>query len=129
MKTTEIKKLASELTRSVSDRLSMIHQKSVFPALLGAACLGAGSLFITSCEKEGPAERVGKELDEAADKSSDKLDEAAEKAKEEAREAKEKAEEAAENAREKVEEAADAARDKARETQGEIEEAIEEGDQ
>lgn len=40
------------------------------------------SLGLVACEKEGPAERAGKAVDEAVEKAGDKLDDARDKARE-----------------------------------------------
>lgn len=38
--------------------------------------------FVTACEKEGPAERMGSKVDEAAEDAGDKMEDACEDAKE-----------------------------------------------
>jgi len=40
------------------------------------------SVGLAACEKEGPAERAGEEIDEAVEKAGDKMEEAADKAEE-----------------------------------------------
>jgi len=48
--------------------------------LVGAAALSL--LFLVGCQREGPAERAGKKVDEAVDKAGDALKRAGEKLKE-----------------------------------------------
>lgn len=42
--------------------------------LATVALLGAGGLGAVGCDPEGPAERAGEEIDEAADNIDDKID-------------------------------------------------------
>ena len=48
-----------------------------------------------ACEKEGPAEKAGKKIDETMEKAGDKMQDAGEAVQDKAEEMKEKAEEAA----------------------------------
>jgi len=48
---------------------------SVFPVLLFG-------VLMSGCEREGPAERTGKNIDNAVEKAGDKLDEAGDELKE-----------------------------------------------
>jgi hypothetical protein len=44
------------------------------------ACVAVLSLSLTACEKEGPAERAGKALDQSAEQVGDKIEDATDKA-------------------------------------------------
>lgn len=46
------------------------------------AVTAALAVALAACEKEGPAERAGKEIDQAVEKAGDKVEEAKEKARE-----------------------------------------------
>lgn len=58
---------------------------------LGAVLLG---LTLVACEQEGPAEKMGEKVDEAAEKAGQAMEKAAESVKETAEEAADKAKEA-----------------------------------
>lgn len=51
-------------------------------------------LALVACEKEGPAEKMGKEVDKAAEKTGQAMEKAAESVKETAQEAADKVKEA-----------------------------------
>lgn len=57
----------------------------------GAILLG---LTLVACEKEGPAEKMGKEVDKAVEKTGQAMEKAAEDVKDTAKEAAEKVENA-----------------------------------
>ena len=44
------------------------------------ACAAAVSLSMTACQKEGPAERAGKAIDQSAEKAGEKIESATDKA-------------------------------------------------
>ena len=46
---------------------------------LALASLLAGTFALTACEKEGPAEKAGKKLDNAAEKAGDAIEDAGDK--------------------------------------------------
>ena len=46
---------------------------------LALASLLAGTFALTACEKEGPAERAGKKIDNAAEKAGDAIEDAGDK--------------------------------------------------
>jgi hypothetical protein len=52
------------------------------------------SLALVACQKEGPAEKMGKEVDKAAEKTGQAMEKAAEDVKDAAKEAVDKAKEA-----------------------------------
>jgi hypothetical protein len=57
--------------------------------LLILVLFGCLSIGVLSCEKEGPAEKAGKQIDQTVEKAGDKMEEAGEAVKEKAEEAKE----------------------------------------
>jgi len=57
--------------------------------LLILVLFGCLSIGFLSCEKEGPAEKAGKQIDQTVEKAGDKMEEAGEAVKEKAEEAKE----------------------------------------
>ena len=48
--------------------------KQIFVGALVAALLSGGVFLCTGCEREGPAERAGKEIDRAVKDAQDALD-------------------------------------------------------
>lgn len=44
------------------------------------ACVAAASLSMIACQKEGPAERAGKTIDQSAEKVGEKIESATDKA-------------------------------------------------
>lgn len=52
---------------------------SIFKKLSLVFCAGLIVVSVTACKKEGPAERAGRNIDEAAEKAGKKIDEAATK--------------------------------------------------
>lgn len=79
-------------------------EPSSVPAMVVTAVLALG-VGLAGCEKKGPAERAGEEIDQAlgtgekglAEKTGEKLDDAAQEVKEESQQAAEKVEQAAED--------------------------------
>lgn len=47
--------------------------------LTAAMLIGAFALTLAGCEREGPAERAGKSLDNAAEQAGDKIEQAGDK--------------------------------------------------
>lgn len=47
--------------------------------ILTMAILALSTFSFTACDKEGPAEKAGKKIDEAVEKSGDKIEEAGDK--------------------------------------------------
>ncbi|MBP7339440.1 hypothetical protein [Niveispirillum sp.] len=66
-----------------------------------AALLLAAPLALTACDKQGPAERAGEKIDDAAEKAGEKLDNARDKAGETVDELRAKADAAMEKADDK----------------------------
>ena len=58
-----------------------------------AVLIGLAGFGIASCEREGPVERAGEEVDEAMEETGDAVKEAAEETEEAIEEAKDKVEE------------------------------------
>lgn len=58
--------------------------------ILMAAISGMLALSLAACEKEGPAERAGEEIDEAVEQAKERVEESAEEAEEGMEEAGEK---------------------------------------
>ncbi|MGW8187404.1 MAG: hypothetical protein ACWGNK_09050 [Desulfobacterales bacterium] len=56
--------------------------------LMIAVLFGCLSIGVLACEKEGPAEKAGKKVDQTVEKAGDKMQEAGEAVKETAEEAK-----------------------------------------
>ncbi len=75
-------------------------------ALMKKILLLIGSFLLVfsfaACEKEGPAEKAGKKVDESVEKTKEKMEEAGEKMEETAEKAGNKMEEAGEEAKEAV---------------------------
>jgi F0F1-type ATP synthase membrane subunit b/b' len=61
------------------------------------ACAAALALFLAACEKEGPAERAGKAIDQSAEQVGDKIEDATDKAGDALERAGEKVEEKVED--------------------------------
>ena len=57
-------------------------------------CAHLVALVLSSCEKEGPAERMGKEIDKAVEQASEEIDKAVEQAGEAMKKAGDQAQEA-----------------------------------
>ena len=57
------------------------------------ACTAAASLVLSACEKEGPAERAGKAIDQSAERIGEKVENATDKAGEAIERAGDKVEE------------------------------------
>jgi len=64
-----------------------------------AALIGAFSLGLAACEREGPAERMGERVDEAAESARDTGEEAARELEQAAEDVGQEAEEAADDVR------------------------------
>jgi hypothetical protein len=64
-----------------------------YKTFLIALLLGCLSFAVVSCEREGPAEKAGKKIDQTVEKTGDKIEEAGEAIKEKAEEAKEEVKE------------------------------------
>lgn len=71
----------------------MKRAKKLLVLLIGLIFLGA----FTGCQDEGPAERAGKEIDEAVEKTQEQMEEAGDKIEESVDKAGEKIEEAGED--------------------------------
>ena len=76
---------------------------------MGVAALGLGALLLTGCEREGPAERAGKQIDETVENlgQSIKRDGPVERAGEEVDKAIEETGDALKRAGDKIEHATD----------------------
>jgi hypothetical protein len=48
--------------------------KRITVGMLVAILVSGGAVYWTGCEREGPAERAGEEIDRAAESAKDKLD-------------------------------------------------------
>jgi hypothetical protein len=78
-----------------------------------------------ACEKEGPAEKAGKKVDETMEKAADKAEEAGDAIENEAEEADKKIDETMEKASDKAEEAGDAIKNKMDDAKEEVEKKME----
>jgi len=70
--------------------------------LLLIPALAALALFATGCEKQGPAERAGEQMDEALDEVKEGMEEAGEEVQEAAEEAGDELKEAGEEVKDAV---------------------------
>jgi len=57
----------------------------------------AAAFAVTSCEKEGPAEKAGEKMDNAAEKAGDKVEDATDNAKDKVEDAGDAIEDATDN--------------------------------
>jgi hypothetical protein len=78
------------------------HEKGVSMKSIALSIAAALALFLAGCGSEGPAERAGKEIDEAVEGTREAGEEALEDAGEALEDAGEAIEEAAEDAEEKA---------------------------
>jgi outer membrane PBP1 activator LpoA protein len=69
-------------------------KKMSFRKISLALCAVVLGLALVACEKEGPAEKMGKEVDKAAEKTGQAMEKAADAVKETAKEAADKVEKA-----------------------------------
>ena len=67
-------RVAPPVARGLRTHSTMTRTSKVTTALAISLAVAVGGMFLSSCEREGPAERAGEKMDKSVDKLKEKVD-------------------------------------------------------